>query len=193
MTCEFAVANLHKHAEQAATRKVLLDVSDDAALLPEAADRAARAEPLPVPPPCRCLLDDRPERPLPALPPLPTTAMLSGEADTGSLQPLVSVLSPTTYERCWTHESLYRCFAHQTYTPRELIVLDTGPLPSPFFTTLDDERVHYTHLPHDESAMRETEKKEHVTTQGGRPAAPCHRSDAYERSRCGESRRRFRR
>ena len=75
-------ANLHKHAEQAATPKVLLDVSDDAALLPEAADRAARAEPLPVPPPCRCLLDDRPERPLPPLPPLPTTAMLSGEADT---------------------------------------------------------------------------------------------------------------
>ena len=85
---------------------------------------------------CRCLFDD-PERvpsPLPVDSPLP------------SPPPLVSVVSPTTGERHWTHASLYRCFAHQTYPSKELVVLDTGPRPSPFFTACDDSRVRYTHL-----------------------------------------------
>ena len=75
-------------------------------------------------PACRCLLD-HPEHPPPPLP------LASSKHDSVSL---VSVLSPTTYERRWCHESLYRCFKHQSYPRKELIVLDTGAHPSPFFS-----------------------------------------------------------
>ena len=62
----------------------------------------------------------------------------------------VSCISPTTPERHLFHEAaLYRCFASQTHADRELIVVDTGPVPSPFFTSahFDDERVTYLHQP----------------------------------------------
>jgi hypothetical protein len=78
--------------------------------------------------------------PLPKLSDLPTTA-----AD--STRPLVTCVTPTTDARHWAHESLYTCFAHQTYPNKELVVLDTGASASPFFTKLDDERVSYTHIP----------------------------------------------
>ena len=42
-----------------------------------------------------------------------------------SAQPLGSVLVPTYEGRHWAHENLYRCFDHQTYPSKELIVLDT--------------------------------------------------------------------
>ena len=62
----------------------------------------------------------------------------------------VSCISPTTVERHLFHEcALYRCFAAQTYADLELIVVDTGPAPSPFFTSrdFDDGRVTYVHRP----------------------------------------------
>ena len=58
----------------------------------------------------------------------------------------VSCISPTTPERHLFHESaLYRCFNAQTHADIELIVVDTGPVKSPFFTSpaFNDERVTY--------------------------------------------------
>ena len=49
----------------------------------------------------------------------------------------VSCISPTTPERHLFHETaLYRCFREQTHPDLELIVVDTGATPSPFFSTL---------------------------------------------------------
>jgi hypothetical protein len=61
--------------------------------------------------------------------------------------PLVSVVSPTSSERSWAHAALYNSFAHQTYPNLELVVLDTGPEPSPFFSCCRDARVKYHHVP----------------------------------------------
>lgn len=82
----------------------------------------------------------------------------------------VSVVCPTYHKRHHLHESLYLCFCNQSWTDKELIVLDTGDRPSPFFTQrrmrvppreapnghcsqdrrstispLDDPRVYYIH------------------------------------------------
>eukprot|EP00967_Tisochrysis_lutea_P008770 scaffold10484_cov31-Tisochrysis_lutea.AAC.7 len=49
---------------------------------------------------------------------------------------LVSCIAPTTPERHVFHEcTLYRCFTMQTHPATELVVVDTGEYPSPFFTT----------------------------------------------------------
>jgi glycosyltransferase involved in cell wall biosynthesis len=60
---------------------------------------------------------------------------------------LVSVVTPTTPGRRWTHRSLYRCFAQQTWPWKELVVLETGGAPSPFWeaTARNDGRVRYAH------------------------------------------------
>ena len=58
----------------------------------------------------------------------------------------VSCISPTTVERHLFHETaLYRCFNAQTHADIELIVVDTGAAPSPFFTSpsFSDSRVKY--------------------------------------------------
>lgn len=58
----------------------------------------------------------------------------------------VSCISPTTPERHLFHEiALYRCFQAQTHPDLELIVVDTGAAPSPFFTSksFKDDRVTY--------------------------------------------------
>ena len=58
----------------------------------------------------------------------------------------VSCISPTTPERHLFHEvALYRCFNAQTHHDLELIVVDTGTVPSPFFTSpsFSDDRVTY--------------------------------------------------
>jgi hypothetical protein len=74
-------------------------------------------------------------------PPLPPALPPLADEDV----PLVSVVVPTTHERHWCHATLYACFASQTWTRKELVVLDDGPAPSPFFTSLDDPRVDYCH------------------------------------------------
>ena len=76
-------------------------------------------------------------------PPLPSLDNASPRHDD-----MVSVLCPTSFARHWCHETLYRVFDHQTYPKKELLVLDTGPAPSPFFTACEDPRVRYWHLPH---------------------------------------------
>jgi tetratricopeptide (TPR) repeat protein len=49
---------------------------------------------------------------------------------------LVSCIAPTTPERHIFHDcALYRCFSTQTHPAIELIVVDTGHSPSPFFTS----------------------------------------------------------
>lgn len=52
----------------------------------------------------------------------------------GSVLGRVSVVCPTYARRHRFHESLYRCFCGQEWPDKELIVLDTGGEPSPFFT-----------------------------------------------------------
>ena len=44
------------------------------------------------------------------------------------------------------HANLYRCFDHQNWPNKELVVLDSGSKASPFFTSLSDPRVRYQHL-----------------------------------------------
>jgi len=41
------------------------------------------------------------------------------------------------------HETLYNCFNAQTWPRKQLIVIDSGFKPSPFFSTLEDTRVIY--------------------------------------------------
>lgn len=47
--------------------------------------------------------------------------------------PMVSVICPTTDERRMFHPVLYESFARQHYERKELIVVDTGDVPSQFF------------------------------------------------------------
>ncbi len=64
--------------------------------------------------------------------------------------PKVSVICPT-YNREDRLPNLYALFLHQTYENRELLVLDDSPIPSSFFTNLQDERVKYIHIPNQSS------------------------------------------
>ena len=118
---------------------------------------------------CRCILD-QPENPLP---PLPAAA----DSDSAAL-PLVSVISPTSYERRWTHASLYQCFAHQRYPRKELIVLDTGLAPSPFFSRLSDDRVRYIHIMYDANGMKPEQAVESLRMLA--LAAPSETGDSIE-------------
>lgn len=64
----------------------------------------------------------------------------------GSCSPKVSVICPT-YGRADRHQLLYAAFSHQTYKNKELLVYDDSPSPSPFFQSLQDEKVTYSHNP----------------------------------------------
>ena len=56
----------------------------------------------------------------------------------------VSVVVPTTSSRAKFHEAIYECFAKQTHPSVELVVVDSGAAPSPFFHDwLCDARVTY--------------------------------------------------
>jgi GT2 family glycosyltransferase len=57
---------------------------------------------------------------------------------------LVNVICPT-YGRPEWHPKLYESFDLQTYPQKDLWVWDDSPEPSPFFSALRDERVHYVH------------------------------------------------
>jgi glycosyltransferase involved in cell wall biosynthesis len=59
----------------------------------------------------------------------------------------VSVICPTYVGRHDRHQDFYRTFANQTYEHKELLVLDDGGPPSPFFSDLGttDLRVRYEH------------------------------------------------
>lgn len=58
----------------------------------------------------------------------------------------ISVITPT-YGRPEYHEKLYHCFQQQTWVPKELLVIEDGPTPSPFFSSLQDPQVRYWHQP----------------------------------------------
>lgn len=88
---------------------------------------------------CVCLRTEFNVRP-PVLPPA------RKHRDGSAAMPLVSVLSPTSSERHWAHPNLYRCFQQQDYPNKELLVLDTGERPSPFFDRITDPRVRYFHI-----------------------------------------------
>jgi len=58
----------------------------------------------------------------------------------------VSVVTPT-YDRERFLPAFYRMFCAQDYPVLELLVADDSPVASPFFSSLDDTRVRYVHLP----------------------------------------------
>ncbi|KAH8082943.1 hypothetical protein JL720_8452 [Aureococcus anophagefferens] len=59
----------------------------------------------------------------------------------------VDVLVPTTASRAAHHAGCYASFACSDYSgPRRLIVVDSGPAPSPFFSNCADPRVTYVHV-----------------------------------------------
>ena len=86
---------------------------------------------------------------------LPKSSRERGDATKAALdaKTLVSVIVPTTGKRAAFHAMLYACFARQTHPALELVVLDTGDAPSPFFSAdpaaLGDARVRYVHDEHD--------------------------------------------
>lgn len=70
--------------------------------------------------------------------------LLRGERPSGD-GVLVSVVCPTSEVRQHFHPLLYRCFRTQTYASKELVVVDTGTKPSPWFEEYarEDPRVVY--------------------------------------------------
>ena len=52
-----------------------------------------------------------------------------------------------TYNRERFMPAIYDVYARQTQPDTELLILDDSDAPSPFFSKLDDPRVHYTHSP----------------------------------------------
>jgi hypothetical protein len=58
----------------------------------------------------------------------------------------VAFVTPT-HGRPELHDGLYQTFKSQTVEPKKLYVLDTSQEPSPFFTTLGDPDVIYSHRP----------------------------------------------
>jgi len=64
----------------------------------------------------------------------------------GNASMKVSVLV-VTYHREHFMPAVYDVYARQTHPDTELRVLDDSDVPSPFFTQLNDPRVHYTHSP----------------------------------------------
>ena len=88
--------------------------------------------------------------PIPTAPPSQSAPSQSVQAATVVRRRRVSCISPTTPERALFHETgLYRCFAAQTHPDVELIVVDTGATPSPFFSSaaFHDPRVTYLYQP----------------------------------------------
>ena len=87
----------------------------------------------------------------PAAPPLPILAerLSAPTAEEVEAMPFVSVLVPTSFTRHWSHATLFKCWKQQTYPKdrREMLILDTGGAPSPFFTTrCRDRTVRYFHV-----------------------------------------------
>lgn len=58
--------------------------------------------------------------------------------------PMVSVICPT-YARPDKHPLLYLAFSQQSYPRKELLIYDDSESPSPFFQSLDDNRVTYVY------------------------------------------------
>ena len=88
----------------------------------------------------------------------------------------VSCISPTTPERHLFHEiALYRCFSAQTHPDLELIVVDTGATPSPFFTspTFRDARVTYLY----QEAHQTIGEKRNLAIQHATGDIICHFDD----------------
>ena len=69
------------------------------------------------------------------------------------------MVSPTMERRHKYHETLYNCFDAQTWTNKQLIVIDSGFKPSPFFASLEDERVIYIHREGEDTAGTLGEKR----------------------------------
>jgi len=70
-----------------------------------------------------------------------------GDASKPRVQGRVSVIVPTMDERYCFHPQLWLCFFSQTYVDKELIVVDSGEFPSPFFSSMGDSpAVKYVHV-----------------------------------------------
>ena len=111
---------------------------------------------------------DRTATPAANLPQLPdpdieaSAAPHCDEASDQADEKMVSVISPTISSRAPYHEKLYTSFDKQTYQNKELIILDTGPEPSPFFSACTDPRVRYVHYPGPENSISIGEKRNTV-------------------------------
>ena len=53
---------------------------------------------------------------------------------------LISVIAPTMERRAEYHEGLYRCFDAQTWPNKQLIIIDSGHKPSPFFRCISSPK-----------------------------------------------------
>uniref|UniRef100_A0A7S4RAW0 MYND-type domain-containing protein n=1 Tax=Alexandrium monilatum TaxID=311494 RepID=A0A7S4RAW0_9DINO len=58
---------------------------------------------------------------------------VAGDGPRARVRGRVSVVVPTMHERYRFHAQLWLCFYAQTYVDKELIVVDSGEAPSPFF------------------------------------------------------------
>eukprot|EP00658_Telonema_sp_P-2_P033773 TRINITY_DN24726_c0_g1_i1.p1 TRINITY_DN24726_c0_g1~~TRINITY_DN24726_c0_g1_i1.p1 ORF type:complete len:429 (-),score=114.63 TRINITY_DN24726_c0_g1_i1:476-1762(-) len=72
---------------------------------------------------------------------------------------MVTVVSPTISSRHLYHERLWTSFIMQTWEPKQLIVVDTGPAPSPWFSSLDDDRCTYLYTEGPENCISIGEKR----------------------------------
>lgn len=81
-----------------------------------------------------------------------TEAVLPTKEELSLSDEMVSVVVPTTGDRAAFHATLYECFRWQRYEPKELLILDTASVPSPFFDALQDPRVRYFNEPAHEPA-----------------------------------------
>jgi len=59
---------------------------------------------------------------------------------------MISVITPTRNREARL-QTMYRCFAAQSWPVRELLILDDSPAPSAFFSAINDRRVIYRHSP----------------------------------------------
>eukprot|EP00403_Amphidinium_massartii_P024495 CAMPEP_0178397374 /NCGR_PEP_ID=MMETSP0689_2-20121128/14211_1 /TAXON_ID=160604 /ORGANISM="Amphidinium massartii, Strain CS-259" /LENGTH=1438 /DNA_ID=CAMNT_0020018077 /DNA_START=47 /DNA_END=4363 /DNA_ORIENTATION=- len=68
--------------------------------------------------------------------------------DDETLRTRVAVVCPTNESRQPFHTLLYKCFIGQDYENKELVIVDTGKKPSPFFLDIvkKDSRVIYRHF-----------------------------------------------
>ena len=58
----------------------------------------------------------------------------------------ICVICPTVFSRQHLHSQLWACFEAQTWADKVIVVVDSGPKPSPFFKSLRDDRLRYVHV-----------------------------------------------
>lgn len=88
-----------------------------------------------------------------------------GDSTKPRVQGRVSIVVPTMHDRFKFHSQLFLCYRAQTYVDKELIVIDSGRAPSPFFEEHLSPDVKYIHIHEQLSAgeKRNLAIREHST------------------------------